>query len=129
MWANMHLLFWLSVVPFVTAWMGESHFAPLPTAAYGLVLLMAAVAYGILQRVIIRSQGRDSVLLQAIGEDWKGTASRLLYVIGILTTAVEPSVAGVIYALTSGLWLVPDRRIERVLTERPAGVGERRAAS
>jgi uncharacterized membrane protein len=115
LWANMHLLFWISVVPFVTRWMGESHFAPVPTAAYGLVLFMAASAHGILQRVIIRSHGRDSLLRKAVGDDWKGTMSRLLYVIGIVATAFDPYAAGIVYALTAGLWLVPDKRIERVL--------------
>lgn len=117
LWANMHLLFWLSVVPFVTRWMGESHFAPVPTAAYGLVLFMAANAYRILQRVIIRSQGRDSLLRQAIGDDWKGTTSTLLYVIGIVAAGFAPYAAGLIYALGTGLWLVPDKRIERVLMD------------
>jgi uncharacterized membrane protein len=121
LWANMHLLFWLSVVPFVTKWMGESHFAPMPTAAYGLTLLMAAIAYLILQRVIIRSQGRDSLLRQAIGDDWKGAVSSLLFVIGILAAAFAPYVAGVIYALSIGLWLIPDKRIERVLTQTGGG--------
>jgi uncharacterized membrane protein len=117
LWANMHLLFWLSLVPFVTGWMGENHFAPMPTAAYGLVMLMAAMAYWILQRVIIHAQGHGSVLQQAVGRDWKGNASPLLYVAAIVLAPFVPSVSGVIYALVAVIWLVPDRRIERALRE------------
>jgi uncharacterized membrane protein len=115
LWANLHLLFWLSLVPFVTAWMGENHFAPAPTSMYGVVLLMAAIAYWILQRVIIRSQGPESLLRKAIGGDWKGKASPVLNVLGILIAPSEPSLGGAIYALVAIIWLVPDRRIERVL--------------
>ena len=115
LWANVHLLFWLSLVPFVTGWMGENHFAPVPTATYGVVLLMAAIAYWILQRVIIRSQGRDSILQHAIGGDWKGNVSPVLYIIGILAALPLPYVAAAIYAFVAMIWLVPDPRIERVL--------------
>ena len=115
LWANLHLLFWLSLVPFVTGWMGENHFAPIPTAAYGVVLLMAAIAYWILQRLIIRSQGQDSLLRRAIGGDWKGKMSPLLYVVAIPSALVAPYFAGAIYVLVAAVWLVPDRRIERVL--------------
>src|SRR5688500_2573756 len=115
LWANLHLLFWLSLVPFVTGWMGENDFAPLPTAAYGVVLLMAAMAYWNLQRLIIRSQGPNSLLRQAVGGDWKGTVSPLLYVIGIVAALFVPYLAGAIYALVAAIWLVPDKRIERVL--------------
>src|SRR5918996_4672966 len=90
LWANLHLLFWLSLVPFVTGWMGENHFAPVPTAVYGIVLLMAAMAYWILQRLIIRSQGPNSLLRRAIGGDWKGNVSPVLYVIGILAALAAP---------------------------------------
>lgn len=117
LWTNLHLLFWLSVVPFVTGWMGENHFAPVPTAAYGVVLLMAAMAYWILQRVIIRSQGPGSLLLKAVGGDWKGNVSPVLYVIGILTAPFSPALAGTIYAVVAVIWLVPDKRIERVLRD------------
>lgn len=116
LWANSHLLFWLSVVPFVTAWMGETHFAPVPTAAYGFVLLMAAMAYRILQQVIMRSHGPDSLLRKAIGSDWKGTVSALSYLIGIVAALFVPLAAGAIYAFAVGIWLVPDKRIERVLS-------------
>jgi uncharacterized membrane protein len=118
LWANLHLLFWLSLVPFVTGWMGENHFAAVPTAAYGLILLAAAIAYWILERVIIRSQGAHSLLRKAVGGDWKGKASPVLYVIGILAAPFAPYVAGSIYALVALTWLVPDQRIERVLRER-----------
>ena len=117
LWANLHLLFWLSLVPFVTGWMGENDFAPVPTAAYGVVLLMAAMAYWNLQRLIIRSQGPNSLLRQAVGGDWKGTVSPLLYVIGIVAAFFAPYLAGTIYALVAAIWLVPDKRIERVLRD------------
>jgi uncharacterized membrane protein len=117
LWANLHLLFWLSLVPFVTGWMGENHFARVPTAAYGVILLMAAMAYWMLQRIIIRSQGANSLLRTAVGHDWKGKLSPALYVIGILAALVAPYFAGVIYALVAVMWLVPDRRIERVLRD------------
>ena len=115
LWANLHLLFWLSLVPFVTGWMGENHFAPVPTATYGAILLMAAVAYWILERLIIRAQGANSLLGRAVGRDWKGKISPALYLIGIAVSLVAPSVAGAIYAGVAIMWLVPDRRIERVL--------------
>ena len=115
LWANLHLLFWLSLVPFVTGWMGENHFASVPTAAYGMVLLMAAIAYWILQRAIIRSQGSSSLLGKAVGSDWKGKLSPVLYVTGMVAALVAPYIAGAIYALVAVIWLVPDRRIERAL--------------
>jgi uncharacterized membrane protein len=115
LWANLHLLFWLSLVPFVTGWMGENHFAPLPTAVYGMVLLLAAVAYWILERLIIRSQGPNSLLRRAIGTDWKGKISPLLYATGILAALAAPYFSVAIYAAVAAMWLVPDRRIERVL--------------
>ena len=115
LWANLHLLFWLSLVPFVTGWMGENHFAPVPTAVYGVVLLMAALAYWVLQRVIIRSQGPGSVLKRAVGGDWKGNVSPALYVVAIAAALWAPWVGGLLYALVAAIWLVPDRRIERAL--------------
>jgi uncharacterized membrane protein len=118
LWANLHLLFWLSLIPFVTGWMGENHFAALPTATYGVVLLMAAMAYWILERTIIRSQGPNSLLRRAVGRDWKGNVSPVLYVIGILAAFIAPYFAGAIYALTAIMWLVPDTRIERVLRDQ-----------
>ena len=115
LWANLHLLFWLSLVPFVTGWMGETHFAPLPTAVYGIVLLMAAIAYWFLQRRIIRAQGVNSLLRRAIGGDWKSKLSPVLYAIAIVSALAAPYLAGAIYAMVAAIWLVPDRRIERVL--------------
>jgi uncharacterized membrane protein len=117
LWANLHLLFWLSLVPFVTGWMGENHFASVPTSAYGVVLLMAAMAYWILERLIIRSQGAHSLLRKAVGSDWKTKMSPVLYIAGILAALVAPYVAGAVYALVAFMWLVPDRRIERVMRE------------
>jgi uncharacterized membrane protein len=115
LWANLHLLFWLSLTPFVTGWMGENHFAAAPTALYGVVLLMAAIAYWILQRTIIAAQGPGSALAAAIGKDVKGKASPLLYAVAIPSAFVSPWIAGGLYALVALIWLIPDRRIERKL--------------
>ena len=115
LWANLHLLFWLSLFPFVTGWMGENHFAALPAALYGGVLLAAAIAYVILQQSIIASQGSHSALKAAIGGDWKGKVSPVLYVLGILSTFLLPWVAEALYVLVALIWLVPDRRIEKSL--------------
>ncbi|CAN5446025.1 TMEM175 family protein [soil metagenome] len=115
LWANLHLLFWLSLTPFVTGWMGENHFAAAPTALYGVVLLMAAIAYFILQRTIIAAQGPDSVLAAAIGKDVKGKLSPVIYAIAIPTAFVSPWISGSLYALVALIWLIPDRRIERRL--------------
>lgn len=115
LWANLHLLFWLSLFPFATGWMGENQFAPAPTALYGVVLLMAAIAYLLLQRVIIRAQGQDSVLKQAVGRDWKGKVSPLLYVAAILVSYGSPRTSDVLLVIAALIWLVPDRRIERRL--------------
>ncbi|HEX9626476.1 MAG TPA: TMEM175 family protein [Acidiferrobacterales bacterium] len=117
LWANLHLLFWLSLIPFTTGWMGENHFATLPVAAYGLVLLMAAIAYWILQQRIIASQGEGSVLKKAIGNDWKGKLSPVLYVVAIILAFLSPWISVAIYVFVALMWVVPDRRIERVLTE------------
>ncbi len=115
LWANLHLLFWLSLVPFVTGWMGENHFAAVPTAVYGVVLLMAAISYWVLQQLIVRAQGPDSVLRTALGSDWKGKLSPLLYVLAIGLATIRPALAGALYGLVAVMWLVPDRRIERTL--------------
>jgi uncharacterized membrane protein len=117
MWANLHLLFWLSLFPFTTAWMGENHAAAAPTAVYGAVLLMAAVAYWILQQALVAADGSGSVLRHAIGSDWKGKLSPVLYLAGIALTFWQPWAAQMVYALTALLWLIPDRRIE-VAVER-----------
>lgn len=119
LWANLHLLFWLSLLPFATGWMGENHFSAGPSVLYGVVLLMAAVAYWILQRTIIRSQGANSPLAEAIGGDWKGKLSPIIYIAGIVVSCRFAILGQVCYALAALLWLVPDRRIERLM-ERPA---------
>jgi uncharacterized membrane protein len=116
LWANMHLLFWLSLLPFVTGWMSENHFAPIPTACYGVVLFFAAIAYMILQRAIIISQGKSSLLRKAVGTDIKGKISPLLYLLGVIAAPFYPWIAQAIYALVALMWLVPDRRIEKVLS-------------
>ncbi|MGH8175799.1 MAG: TMEM175 family protein [Steroidobacter sp.] len=120
LWANLHLLFWLSLIPFTTGWMGENHFAAVPAAAYGFVLLMAAIAYWILQQRIITSQGSDSILRTAIGHDWKGKISPVLYVAAILLAFVSQWLSVSIYALVALMWVIPDRRIERILTAEEA---------
>ncbi|WP_339810725.1 TMEM175 family protein [uncultured Imperialibacter sp.] len=117
LWANLHLLFWLSLVPFVTGWMGENHFAPVPVALYGFVLLMAAVSYFILQIKIIKANGKDSVLAKALGSDAKGKASPVLYIIAIGCSFINEWIACGIYGLVALMWLIPDRRIEKKLKE------------
>ncbi len=119
LWANLHLLFWLSLFPFTTAWMGENHLSATPTAVYGTVLLMAAIAYYMLQRSIIARQGPDSLLATAIGSDWKGKLSPVLYLIAIPLSFVSPWISSGIYTVVAFIWLIPDRRIERVFMERP----------
>jgi uncharacterized membrane protein len=123
MWANLHLLFWLSLFPFVTGWMGENHFEPAPTAAYGAACLMAAIAYWILQRAIIRREGRDSILARAVGRDLKGKLSPLFYIVGALVAFVAPWVSWLLYVTVAVIWLVPDRRIEHAVADRPASSG------
>jgi uncharacterized membrane protein len=113
LWANLHLLFWLSLVPFATGWMGENHFAKVPASAYGIVLLGAAIAYYVLQNSIIRVQGRDSALAHAIGRDLKGKASPMLYIAGIASAFVNRWIAIGLYVLVALMWLIPDRRLER----------------
>jgi len=116
LWANLHLLFWLSLIPFVTGWMGENHFAALPTALYGVVLLMAAIAYWILQNIIIAaSGGRESLLAKAVGNDWKGKISPLLYAVAIAAAFWNQWFSDALYVLVAVMWLVPDRRIERIM--------------
>lgn len=115
LWANLHLLFWLSLIPFVTGWMGENHFAKEPMALYGLILLMAAISYFILQNIIIRSQGHDSILKHAVGKDIKGKISPILYIMGIGLAWVSPWASGSMYVLVALIWLIPDKRIEKTL--------------
>jgi len=118
LWANLHLLFWLSLVPFATAWIGENHAASTPTATYGVILLMAAIAYCILKRAIIVQQGDDSLLARALGSDWKGKLSPVMYLIAIPVAFAKPWIANGIYSFVALLWFIPDRRIERAVTSR-----------
>lgn len=120
LWANMHLLFWLSLVPFVTGWMGENHFAPLPTAVYGGVMLAAAVAYYILQRMIIEEQGPNSKLKSAVGRDVKGKLSPLIYLAAIVLAFVNQWLSDALYVLVALMWLIPDRRIESKVDDHAA---------
>ena len=115
LWANLHLLFWLSLVPFTTAWLGENELAPAPAAAYGIVLIAAAVAYYLLQTVIIRSQGDGSVVARAVGRDLKGKASPFIYAVGILLSLVVPWLGVAVYTVVALIWLIPDRRLERTV--------------
>ncbi|HEV7389644.1 MAG TPA: TMEM175 family protein [Gemmatimonadaceae bacterium] len=121
LWANLHLLFWLSLMPFVTGWMGENHFAPLPTALYGGVLLFAGVAYYILERTIIRSQGANSRLEAAVGNDFKGRISVVLYALAIPLAFVNQLISDAIYVMVALMWLIPDRRIESIFDEAMEG--------
>jgi uncharacterized membrane protein len=120
LWANLHLLFWLSLLPFATGWMGENHFAALPSALYGAVLLMAAIAYWLLQQAIIAADREGSPLRRAVGRDWKGRLSPLLYIAAIVSTPYSPWTAQAIYVTVALIWLVPDRRIERALDHEGA---------
>jgi TMEM175 potassium channel family protein len=117
LWANMHLLFWLSLIPFATGWMGENRFAPVPTVLYGVLLLMAGIAYWILTQAILKAEGADSVLAQAVGDDLKGKGSILLYVAALFLAFLHPAISRAVYVLVALIWLIPDRRIERALSE------------
>jgi uncharacterized membrane protein len=119
LWANLHLLFWLSLTPFVTAWMGQNHFAPVPVALYGLDLFFAACAYFILAQVLIAKHGKDSVIAKALGRDVKGKVSVVLYALAILSALRRPWIACGLYVVVAIIWLVPDRRIEKALTGEP----------
>ena len=121
LWANLHLLFWLSLVPFVTGWMGENHFARVPTALYGVVMLMAGVAYMILQRAILRALGPGSLLERALGRDLKGKAAPVLYASAVALAFVRPWIAGALYVLVALMWILPDPRIERAVRKRHWG--------
>jgi uncharacterized membrane protein len=115
LWANLHLLFWLSLLPFVTGWMGENHFAPLPTALYGVVLLMAGIAYWLLSQAIVATDGPQSLLAQAVGKDRKGTLSVVAYALAIPLAFVDQWIAQALYVGVALVWLIPDRRIEKVI--------------
>ncbi|AWI26934.1 TMEM175 family protein [Flavobacterium pallidum] len=118
LWANLHLLFWLSLVPFATGWMGENHFAKATMTVYGVILLMAGVAYWLLQSLIIGSQGENSILKKAIGKDFKGLSSPVLYTIGIIFSFFNEWLSGAVYIFVALMWLVPDKRIERLLEKQ-----------
>lgn len=115
LWANLHLLFWLSLIPFVTAWIGENNFAPFPMTMYGIILLMAAISYFILQSQILKKHGPNSVLSKAIGKDLKGKISSVLYIIGIISANFNPLFAGLMYIAVALMWLIPDKRIEKIV--------------
>jgi uncharacterized membrane protein len=119
LWANLHLLFWLSLIPFVTGWVGESEFAAVPMAAYGVVLLLAAMAYFLLTRALVSLHGSDSALAVAVGSDVKGKVSLLLYALAVPLAFVQPRLAFAVYVLVALMWLAPDRRIEKALAGRP----------
>ena len=118
LWANLHLLFWLSLIPFATAWIGEHHFASFPMMLYGIILLMNGVAFNVLQYVIIQSHGKNSDLAKAVGKDYKGKISVVLYLIAVFLTKYYVELSGAIYILVALLWLIPDKRIERTLKEK-----------
>ncbi len=118
LWANLHLLFWLSLVPFTTSWMGQSHAAPAPVAAYGVVLLAAAFAYHILTWTLVAHHGCDSAIAKAVGHDAKAAASELMYAAGVGLAFVRPWISCALYVAVAVIWLVPDRRIERALRDR-----------
>jgi len=116
LWANLHLLFWLSLIPFTTRWMDESGFVQIPVLTYGINLLCAAIAYFVLEQALIRQQGRDGPLAQAIGRDWKGKASPLIYLAGLGLSTVQPLLGVAVYTIVALIWLIPDRRVEHFVT-------------
>jgi len=118
LWANLHLLFWLSLIPFVTGWMGENNFGSLPVALYGAVLLCAAVAYYILTLTLITQHGRNSTIAEALGKDFKGKISIVIYAVAILISFKYSFIAGILYVMVAIMWLIPDKRIEKILTEK-----------
>ena len=113
LWANMHLLFWLSLVPFVTAWMGENHFTRWPVTFYGIVLLMNSIAYALLMAALVKLHGKDSVLAKAIGKDWKGTISTAIYITEIAVSWIKPQISFALYVVVACIWFIPDKRIEK----------------
>jgi uncharacterized membrane protein len=113
LWANLHLLFWLSLIPFVTGWMGENNFTKWPTICYGVVLIMNAFAYAILMMVLVKNEGKESVLAKAIGKDWKGKISPMIYAIAIAFAWINPCISFTLYIVVAAIWFIPDRRIEK----------------
>ncbi|PSL22629.1 TMEM175 family protein [Chitinophaga ginsengisoli] len=124
LWANLHLLFWLSLIPFATGWIGENHFGAAPMALYGVVLLMAGIAYYILQSLLIKNEGKDSLLAKAIGQDLKGKISPFLYVAAIAVSWMNAILSGIIYLIAALIWLIPDKRIERALRQSGNGIDD-----
>lgn len=124
LWANLHLLFWLSLVPFATGWIGENEFAPVPMALYGFILLMAAIAYFIIQKQIIKSQGKNSLLARAIGKDIKGKLSPVLYLLAIASCWINVWIAGILYIAVALMWLIPDQRIEIIFKNEENNIGD-----
>ena len=129
LWANMHLLFWLSLIPFATRWVGTYYTAPVPTAVYGQLLLLASLAFWILQRAILKAQGQNSLLGTALGRDIKGKLSPALYVLAIVFAFVSPWIADSLFVLVALMWLVPDRRIEKAIADTPESAGEKEGAA
>ncbi len=125
LWANMHLLFWLSLVPFVTAWMGENDFARWPVTCYGIVLIMNAIAYGLLMIALIRHHGKNSLLAQAVGKDWKGNISILIYAIAIALSWLNSTISFILYIVVACIWFIPDRRIEKKIVGPEPGCDEK----
>jgi uncharacterized membrane protein len=121
LWANLHLLFWLSLVPFATSWIGQTSFAAMPVAIYGVILFMAGIAHTILLRTLIRCHGKDSILARAVGSDWKGHLSLLLYAIAVAVALVQPRIACGVYIVVALIWLIPDPRIERAIADTGEG--------
>lgn len=118
LWANLHLLFWLSLVPFVTGWMGENHFTHVPVACYGIVLAMCGVAYFILEKALIKHNGKSSLIADVLGRDWKGKSSVVIYIVAIGVSWISPAISFALYAVVAAVWFIPDKRIENKLTER-----------
>jgi uncharacterized membrane protein len=118
LWTNIHLLFWLSLIPFVTGWMGENHFTTWPVALYGIVLLMAGVAYYFLAHCLAAAHGKNSTLAKALGNDWKGKISLVIYAVGVGLSFVQPFIGFGLYVLVAAMWFIPDKRFENKLTEK-----------
>jgi uncharacterized membrane protein len=124
LWANLHLLFWLSLIPFVTGWMGENHFTQLPVACYGFILAMNGVAYTILEKTLVRQNGENSVIASVLGRDWKAQSSVIVYAVAIGISWLSPVISFVLYGVVASFWFIPDKRIEKKLTSETHGIKE-----
>ncbi|MDR6944343.1 TMEM175 family protein [Mucilaginibacter pocheonensis] len=120
LWANLHLLFWLSLIPFVTGWMGENHFTQIPVACYGVVLVMNGVAYSILEKVLIKHNGKSSLIADVLGRDWKAKSSVVIYALAVGLSWVSPVISFLLYAVVAAVWFIPDKRIENKLSQQPS---------